>query len=249
MEDLEFHLDQFEGPLDLLITLIQKHKLDIQNISIVELVDQYMSIMGHVQEENMEIASSFMEMAARLVYIKSVTLLPRHEEEAEELKAELQGQLIEYQLVQKLANMLGKQYTGERFFVRETMEIEDDRPYSVKHRMQDLLEAYALVLGKTKHRLPPPKTAFSGLVNRRIVSVESRVVFVLHELYEREKVLFSDLFVGSEETSEKVATFLAVLELVRGGRIILSEDNREIQISPAQKVKEGVDINESSGNG
>ena len=101
MEAISYKLDVFEGPLDLLLHLISKHKIDINDIPILLLVEQYLDYVRQMKEEDMEVASEFLEMAARLVYIKSVMLLPRYEEETEDFKRELTGQLIEYQLCQQ----------------------------------------------------------------------------------------------------------------------------------------------------
>ena len=96
MEKLSYKLPAFEGPLDLLLYLVSKNKLNIFDIQISELVDQYTEHIDVMKEQNMDITSEFLEMAARLIYIKTVYLLPKHEE-ADELKKELSGQLIEYQ--------------------------------------------------------------------------------------------------------------------------------------------------------
>ena len=95
MEKIQYKIDVFEGPMDLLLHLINKHKLNINDIPIFELVEQYTDYVRQMKEADMEIASEFLEMAARLVYIKSVSLLPVYDE-AEELKKELSGELIEY---------------------------------------------------------------------------------------------------------------------------------------------------------
>ena len=95
MDQISYKLDVFEGPMDLLLSLIAKHKLNIYDIPIVELVDQYLDYVRRMQDEDMYVASEFLEMAARLVYLKTVSLLPVHEE-ADELKRELTGELIEY---------------------------------------------------------------------------------------------------------------------------------------------------------
>ena len=109
MEQLNYKIDVFEGPMDLLLHLISKHKLNINDIPIVELVNQYLDYVRQMQEQDFDIAGEFLEMAARLIYIKTVSLLPRHEE-AEILKKELTGELIEYQdckiMAGKLANKL-----------------------------------------------------------------------------------------------------------------------------------------------
>ena len=96
MEKLSYRLEAFEGPLDLLLYLIAKNKLNICDIQIVDLVDQYVAQVNAMQEQDMDVASEFLEMAARLVYMKTVSLLPKHEE-MDELQRELTGQLLEYQ--------------------------------------------------------------------------------------------------------------------------------------------------------
>ena len=107
MEELQFHLPVFEGPLELLLHLIAKRKMQITDIQIGELLEQYLAYMEQLQEADLEISSAFLEMAARLVYIKTVSLLPKHEE-ATTLKKELEGQLIEYQRLKAAALLLGE---------------------------------------------------------------------------------------------------------------------------------------------
>ena len=113
-EKLSYKLENFEGPLDLLLFLIAKKKLQIVDISISELVDQYMEQIEAMREQDMDIASEFVEMAARLVYIKTVSLLPKHEE-AEELKKELEGQLLEYQECKRVAAQLSKMISFDAY--------------------------------------------------------------------------------------------------------------------------------------
>ena len=94
---LQYKLEQFEGPLDLLLTLISKNKLNIYDIEIAILVDQYLEQIKAFKESDIDIASDFLEMASRLIYLKTVSLLPKHEE-AEQLKDELVGELLEYKV-------------------------------------------------------------------------------------------------------------------------------------------------------
>ena len=108
MEKLEYHLEGFDGPLDLLLSLIAKNKLDIYDIPIAQLLDQYMEQIALMREADLDVASEFLEMAARLVQIKSASLLPRQEEE-EDPRAELTGQLLEYEQCKKAAAKLGQQ--------------------------------------------------------------------------------------------------------------------------------------------
>ena len=106
MEKISYKLPTFEGPLDLLLHLISKNKLNIYDISISELLNQYMEHLDLMKENNMDVASEFLDMASRLVEIKSYELLPKYEE-GEKLKEELQGQLLEYQECRKAAKKLG----------------------------------------------------------------------------------------------------------------------------------------------
>ena len=106
MEQITYTLPVFEGPLDLLLNLIAKNKLNIYDIEISVLLEQYTEKIKEMQEAQIEIASEFLEMASRLVYIKSTMLLPKHEEEVEELKKELTGQLLEYQECKRIAKIM-----------------------------------------------------------------------------------------------------------------------------------------------
>ena len=100
--ELSFKLDVFEGPLDLLLHLISKHQLNIYDIEISVLLEQYLSYIDSWQEADMEVAGEFLAMAARLIYIKTVSLLPKYDE-ADELKKELTGELIEYAVCKMMA--------------------------------------------------------------------------------------------------------------------------------------------------
>jgi segregation and condensation protein A len=223
MEKLSYKLEVFEGPLDLLLTLISKNKLNIYDIPISELLEQYMGQIRRMQSENMDVASEFLEMAARLVHIKSVSLLPKREDEEEELKRELTGQLVEYQLCKKVAQKLSQQVSFDRM-IRETADIPADLTYKRKHDPHDLVQAYLNAVGRGKRFLPPPRDKFSELVTRRFVSVGSQVVYVLRKLWKKHEMSFKSLFSGKVDSSERVAAFLAVLELVKGKRIRVEGD-------------------------
>lgn len=214
---LQYKLEAFEGPLDLLLSLIAKHKLDIYDIQISELLEQYMIQINAMQENQMDIASEFLEMASRLVYIKSVMLLPKHEE-AEELKKELEGQLLDYQECRKTAQLFGTMACFD-IYVRQPTKIEYDRTYTRAHQPQEIADAFVSAAGRGKRRLPPPVDAFSGIVQRKVVSVNSRIVYVLRRLRGGESVKFYSLFPNGSEKSELVATFLALLELIKGKRV------------------------------
>lgn len=224
--ELQFKLQVFEGPLDLLLHLISKNKLNINDIEITLLLEQYLDYIAQMKDADLEIAADFLVMAARLVYIKTIALLPKHEEESEELKKELTGQLIEYQLCKAIAERMRGMYK-DGIFVRRPQKLPKDTEYRLRHDPGELLKAYLSAAGKAKRRLPPPRTSFAGIVSRRIVPVETRILFVLERLYQLGEADYESFFEGGDR-SERVATFLAVLELVKSKRIKLSDDNRTI---------------------
>lgn len=229
MEKFSYKLEVFEGPLDVLLALISKNKLNIYDIPIAQLLDQYMEQIRLMQTENMDLASEFLEMAARLVHIKSVSLLPKMEEEEEELKRELTGQLLEYKLCKEIAKTLAPTVTFDKL-VREGEEIPADLTYRRSHQPEELVKAYLSAVGRGKRFLPPPKEKFTEIVTRRFVSVSSQVVFILRKLLKKSEMAFSSLFVGKTDSSERVAAFLAVLELVKGKRVRVEGDGQETRV-------------------
>ena len=243
-EKLQYKLENFEGPLDLLLFLISKHKLNICDINISELLDQYTeSIKGIENVRDIDDASEFLEMAARLVYIKTAMLLPRYDDEGEKLRQELQGELIEYQACKEAAADLRRSFCGNSIFSRVPMPIDSDNTYARQHPPADILRAYLSALGRKQRKLPPPVEAFSAVVHKKLVSVPSRAIILLKRLYKRAKLKWNDLF-ENYDRSECVAMFLAVLELAKNGRIRISEDNSTVELGKSavgqhRKEKEG----------
>ena len=236
METISYRLPVFEGPLDLLLYLVQKNKLNIYDIPIAEVLQQYMETIDRMKEADLDVASEFLDMAARLVQIKSSMLLPKHEE-AEALRQELTGELIEYQLCQEAARRLASRNVGGDLFVREPVEIEPDLTYRRQHPKEELYDAYLAAAGRGRRRLPPPPQAFSGIVSRKIVSVSSKIIFVLRRLYKREPVAYDALFREARTKSELVATFLALLELVKAKRIRVDGEGKEQTVQMLERVK------------
>lgn len=228
-ETLSYKLDVFEGPLDLLLNLIAKNKLNIYDIPIAELLEQYMAQIHEMQAADMDVASEFLEMAARLVHIKSVSLLPKKEEEAA-LKQELTGQLLEYQQCKEAAMRLRERFSLDGI-VRALADIPADLTYKRHHKPQELLSAYLSMLGKKKPPEPQkPEDTISKLITRRVVSVASQIVFVLRSLWKKRHVSLKELFRGKNDPSERVAAFLAVLELVKDKRLRVDGDGEDCEI-------------------
>lgn len=228
-ETLSYKLDVFEGPLDLLLNLIAKNKLNIYDIPIAELLEQYMAQIHEMQAADMDVASEFLEMAARLVHIKSVSLLPKKEEEAA-LKQELTGQLLEYQQCKEAAMRLRERFSLDGI-VRAQADIPADLTYKRHHKPQELLSVYLSMLGKKKPPEPQkPEDTISKLITRRVVSVASQIVFVLRSLWKKRHVSLKELFRGKNDPSERVAAFLAVLELVKDKRLRVDGDGEDCEI-------------------
>ncbi len=217
MDALSYHIGTFDGPLDLLLQLLAKNKLNICDISILSIVDQYVAQVDVMREQNMDVSSEFLEMAARLIEMKSAFLLPKHEE-AEESRQELVGRLLEYQECKRMAGLLAEQLSFD-CFVRAPEELEPDKTYHRSHDPNELLTAYFNATGRGKRRVLPTPGAFAEIVAHRIVSVSSQIVSVLRKLWKGDRLSYYSLFEGKTERSEQVATFLAVLELVKAHRV------------------------------
>ena len=219
---MTFHLEDFDGPLELLLALVSKHKMDLHNIPILTLIDQYTRTVEQAQAADPEVASAFIEMAAHLVEMKSYLLLPRSEE-GERMKQEFTGQLIEYDQCRRLAALLRAKGEEAPVFVRAPLEMEWDNTYALHHAPQILADYWQALAGRTKTRRVLTQQQFEPLVTAPMVSVTSRVVYILRRMLGGTVAKMEQLFSRSQSRSTNVATFLALLELVRGGRIALDD--------------------------
>ena len=222
-QTITFKLEDFEGPLDLLLYLVSKNKMNIYDIEIVALIDQYVSMVNGLPVYQMESASEFIEMAARLVQMKSYFLLPKSEE-AERMKEELTGMLVEYSACKEVAAQLRSMAEGVYTVVREPAEVELDTEYRLRHDVYLLEEAYNARQGRSRQKQPPRQEQFEPLTTAPFVSVTSRIIHVLRGLMTGRVRRLRQLFVKEGGRSQTVATFLAVLELVRAGRIAIADD-------------------------
>ncbi len=237
MEKISYKINDFEGPLDLLLVLIKKNKLNIYDIQISELLEQYMNYIAGLKEQNMDVSSEFLEMAARLIYIKTALMLPKHEE-AETLKQELTDQLLEYRQYQEIAKKLTERIRFD-FISRTAEKISFDTSYSKRHKITELLEAYAnCVESKNNRRLPSEKD-FSVIISRKFFSVFSKISSILSKLKKEGPISYNSLFYESKSKSEIVATFLAVLELIKDKKVVLSEEGNKIRLLDSGDVEFG----------
>ncbi|MBQ8917161.1 MAG: segregation/condensation protein A [Oscillospiraceae bacterium] len=229
MEKLTFKVAEYEGPLDLLLHLISKHQMNIYEIEISSLLTQYMEYIRAWQSHDLEVASEFLDMASRLIHLKTISLLPKYEEEEKQARAELVGQLVEYAACKRAAAELSARNLGQVLFVRQPMEMEVDLLYRLTHPATDLMHSYFDAVGRGKRRLPPQQTTFTPLVAKPVVSVNSRIIHIMRRMYKNSKLHFSRLFEENKGgRSEIVATFLAVLELLKSKRVTMDDQTQEL---------------------
>ncbi len=231
-----YKTEQFEGPLDLLLQLISRNKLNIYDIKISILVEQYLEQIKLMKENEIDVASEFLEMASRLLYIKTVSLLPKHEE-IDQLKKELTGELLEYQVCKQMAQTFSAMTDGFDTFIREPEAFEVDKTYALIHDSIDIYNAYVTAMGRMDRRISVPTKAFTKIVARKIYSVSSKIIFVMRNLWGRGKKKLNNLYTSAKDRSELVATFLAILELTKANRVRISGENENMEIELIKEKK------------
>ncbi len=232
MEQLVFKMEVFEGPLDLLLSLIAKHKMDIRDIQIAVIFDQYMEYVEDLRRMDMEVAGEFITMAAELMYIKSRMLLPKQEEDPRE---ELVRVLMEYKSAKDAAKWLQSQednFKGR--FEKDTDEIKPDRSVPLDEMDAKLLsKALERLLLRMREREKAeegeqPIDRVNAIIKRPIVPVSQKVLSVLRFMHRRKSAHFDELFMDATSRSEIVAIFYATLELLKVGRITLQKEVGDI---------------------
>ena len=223
---LFYKLDDFEGPLDLLLALIQKNKLNIYDIKLSVLIDQYLEQIEYFKKQEMDISSEFLTMASRLIYMKTLSLLPR-QDEIEKLKEELTGELLEYSICRQMAEKFSTMTEGFDTFVKPPADYDFDTAYELTHDSETLVNAYILAVNRAKRLEPPSVAPFTRIVAKKIVSVSSKIIFVIRKLAVSGSGKLSSLYKSAKSRSELVATFLAVLELCKANRIKIGGNGTE----------------------
>ncbi len=223
---LSYKIENFEGPLDLLLQLIARNKLNIYDIKLSVLIEQYLEQMEIFRQNDMDISSEFLEMASRLIYMKTVSLLPRHDEIVR-LKEELTGELLEYQMCREMAQKLSLMTDGFDRFVRAAAEYDFDKSYELVHTSDTIYLSYLAAVGRGQRRLPPSVAPFTKIVAKKIVAVSTKIVFVMRKLLSGGTSHLSSLYKTARSRSELVATFLAVLELCKVNRVEISGDSAD----------------------
>ena len=238
MDAPRYHLDgvvhvraereNFDGPLDLILSLLSKNKMEIGEIQISLILDQYLEWMNRRQELDLEVASEFVTMAAHLVYIKTRMLLSLQDEEANSEMEQLIASLEErrrsenYLRIRAVTDELNRRYAvGRDYLAKPPEPLPAVGEYRYQHTPEDLPNALERMLRRSEQRQPPPVAAFEGIVGREPYPVPQKSSEILLDLLRSGVATFRSLFRRSRSRSEVVATFLAVLELCRSRCITL----------------------------
>lgn len=230
--------EDFVGPLDLILHLLSKNKMEIKDIQISLILDQYLEWMAQRKRLDLEVASEFVTMASHLIYIKTRMLLSIHDEEAlsemEQLIASLEAHQRNenYAKIKAVIPQLSDRYGVGRDYICKVPEpLPEDRQYRYIHRPEDILHAMLSALERSDNRLPPPVSAFQGIVGREPYPVADKAGEILRRLAEFGVTRFRALFKGNRSRSEIVATFIAVLELCKARRLRLAGTEEDCTVT------------------
>jgi segregation and condensation protein A len=226
MKEVTFHLEVFDGPLDLLLHLLSKNKVEIKDIPIASILDQYLEYIRQMKEFDLEVASEFITMAAQLMYIKSKMLLPVYEDEnQDDPRASLVEALMEYQRIKEAGSVLSlRAQIGRDLFVKGQEQLEKEKSaFTGSYSYEVLTRALEDILQRAQRKLPPPVTAFQGIVGRETVPVDDKIGEIVRLFVKQPKLSFEKLVLSAKSRSEIVAIFLAVLELSKTRKIMIEE--------------------------
>ena len=235
--ELTVKLQVFEGPLDLLLYLLDKNKVNIYDIPIVEITAQYMEYIAEMKRQDLDVLSEFLVMAATLIDIKSKMLLPRDpddEEEETDPRAELVQQLLEYKMYKCMAYELkDRQVDAQRvMFKKPTIpeEVLDyQEPLNVEELVSDITlaklnEIFKSIMRKQQDKIDPLRSKF-GKIEKEEVSLEEKTEYLENYATTHKHFSFRSLLEAQSSKVEVIVTFLAILELMKTGKILISQEH------------------------
>ena len=226
------NMEDFEGPLDVIFLLLSKNKIEIQDVSITAILEQYLAYLEEMKRLDMEIASEFISMASHLMLIKTKMLLSA----AEQAEAESELDLLRQGLIERrrkeameqirvaVSQLEPRNEIGRCLFTKEPEPLPRQTGYRYKHTVLDLLRALDLIAERNQRQLPPSTVNFKGIVAKEPYPVTKKAGQVLRQLMLRGMERLKNLFHGSRSRSEIVATFLAILELCKTNSVSLEDD-------------------------
>lgn len=227
---MTFRLDTFEGPLDLLLTLIRKNKVSITDIPIAIIFDQYMEKLHEAERMDLEIASEFIVMAAELMLIKSKMLLPRDKDDSEDPRKPLVDALLLYQQAKKSAEDLKPlylQYSGR--MAKENDDVPPEKGFPLGLDTALLTRALAAMAARFKTSEPEPQELVNPLIKSKIVSVKKMITEVLELLENRPQASLFYLLKDATSKAELIARFMGILEMIKLQQVFICPSEAEMQ--------------------
>lgn len=234
---ISYKLEKFEGPLDLLLHLIEKNKVDIYDIPIVEITQQYLDYVSQMDREDLNIVSDFLVMAATLLDIKSKMLLPvevNEEGEEEDPRAELVARLLEYKRYKMMAQELADlEETAQGLLFKEPTVPKEVAKYEPPVDLDNLLDGLTLarlqrifesVMKRQQDKVDPIRSSF-GTIKKEPVSLENKILDVMGYARKHRSFSFRQMLERQCDKLEVVVTFLAILELMKLGKIQLTQEH------------------------
>ena len=221
-------LENFEGPLDLLCHLIDKNKMDIYDIKLSEITDQYIAYISQMEEMNLEVTSEFLIMASTLLYIKSKNLLPTEVEDERELtEEELLQRIIEYKKYKEISKKIREFYeqNSKRYFkLQENIELPKQK-LEREYKKETIIELYTQIVENNKNRLNQNAKNIEKIAITDTYTVGSKVKEMFRELLRKPKFIFNKLYKVSEcNKNEVVTAFTGLLELSRRSKVVTSQE-------------------------
>lgn len=260
--ELSYKLKDFEGPLDLLLHLIEKNKINIYDIPIVLITEQYLDFVSHMEKQDLDLVSEFLVMAATLIDIKSKMLLPAEEEEEEDEgdpRAELVRRLLEYKMYKYMARELEtREEDAEKLLYKEPTIPKEVARYEPPVDLDGLLgdltlarlqQIFESVIKRKEDKIDPVRSSF-GTIRKEPVSLEQKIGAILKFARARKTCSFRQMLEKASDKTDVVVTFLAVLELMKMGRIRLTQealfDDMMIEMSEEDGAEE-IDLSNVDG--
>ena len=225
-------MEDFDGPLDVIFLLLSKNKIEIQDVSITAILEQYLAYLEEMKRLDMEIASEFITMASHLMLIKTKMLLSAAEQaEAESELDELRKSLIDRQRKEAIEQIRTaitwlepRNEIGRCQFTKEPEPLRRDQSYRYQHDTRDLLRALDNIAERNQRMLPPPTVNFKGIVGKEPYPVSRKSGELLRKLVLKGIERLKNLFKGSRSRSEIVATFIAILDMCKNNTVTLEDD-------------------------
>ena len=222
MDAINYRLETFEGPLDLLLSLIQKNKMSIDNIQINIICEQYIQYIEEAQSLDMELASEFIVMASELMLIKSKLLLPKPEAEEEDPRAALADALLKFQQAKEAAKkmaLLYPVYSGR--LEKDTDEISVDKTFVLDQDVESLCLAVRRIVTYNENRPKAERSVFTPMISSPIVPVEIKITGILNKMSKKKSTSLKELLDDSISLPDMIAIFLGVLELIKIRKILI----------------------------